>query len=93
MFCNIKLNVPGLELPAPSGTQGRGQLQVRRSSRVQEGWDEPGLSLLSVPGKAAVQPGKLREDSFLSLCCCCAGHYLKTGGEGEERKRLCILGI
>lgn len=54
---------------------------------MQEGWDEPGLSFLSVPGKAAVQLGKLQEDSFLSLGCCCDGHYLKTGGEGEERKK------
>lgn len=60
---------------------------------MQEGWDEPGLSLLSVPGKAAVQLGKLQEDSFLSLCCCCAGHYLKTGEKGEEKKRLYIRHI
>lgn len=86
VFCNIKWNVPGQELPAPSGTLGKGQLQVRHSSRVQGGWDEPGLSFLSVLGKAGVLPGTLQRRSFLSLCCCCAGHYLKPGREARKHK-------
>ncbi|KAF2978685.1 hypothetical protein EK904_010677 [Melospiza melodia maxima] len=86
-LCNEEGMKKEAALPAPSGTLGKGQLQVRRSSRVQEGWDEPGLSFLSVPGKAAVRLGKLQEDSFLSLGCCCDGHHLKTGGKGEERKK------
>lgn len=90
VFCNIKWNVPGQALPAPSGTLGKGQLRVRHSSRAQEGRDEPGLSCLSVPGKAGVQLGKLQRGSILSPRCCCAGHYLKPGRDerrGKKRKK------
>lgn len=88
VFCNIKRSVPAQELPAPSGTPGRGQLPGQHSSRAQEDQDEPGPFFLYVPGKAGVQPGKLQRGSFLSLCCCHAGRYLKPGrGWGGEKKK------
>lgn len=88
VFCNIKRSVPAQELPAPSGTPGRGQLPGQHSSRAQEGRDEPGPFFLCVPGKAEVQPGKLRRGSFLSLCCRRAGRYLKPGrGWGGKEKK------
>lgn len=86
VLCNIKWSVPVQELPAPSGTLGKGQLRAQHSSRAREGWGEPGSSFPCVPGKAGAWLEGLLRGSFLSPCCCHAGRYLGPGRKRRKKK-------
>lgn len=93
VLCNIKWSVPVQELPAPSGTLGKGQLRAQHSSRAREGWGEPGSSFPCVPGKAGAWLEGLLRGSFLSPCCCHAGRYLGPGRKRRKKKQQTTLSI